>query len=201
LEKISEQQKERAQDSARSAKERDFALELGLSMAAKANRYKLCGQYVWYRQCGGCGAGRAETGLLHSPAKPCQGRTCEVCGRARSETKGKELTQRVEELQEVKGYSLRHIVVTVKYRPWLEEDVTVEAYRNRIVRAKSAISKLWKNRLREHQGSALYEQVEISPNGAVHIHLFHYGPFIKKEVLEGYLKSQYSEKGLAGSRR
>jgi hypothetical protein len=31
----------------------------------------------------------------------------------------------------------------------------------------------------------------------VHIHLFHYGPFIKKEVLEGYLKSQYSEIGFS----
>lgn len=197
LEKISEQKKKEAKDSTRSLKVREEALELGLSMEAKAKRYKLCGQYVWYRQCGGCGNGRAETGLLHSPAKPCQGRTCEVCGGVRSEVRGKELTERIKQLQEVEGYSLRHIVVTVKYRPWLEEDVTIEAYRNRIVRVKGAVGKLWKNRLKKDKGSALYEQIEISPFGAVHIHLLHYGPFIAKKKMEGYLKEQYPEIGFS----
>jgi hypothetical protein len=197
LEKISEQKKKEAQDLTLSLKVREEALELGLSMEAKAKRYKLCGQYVWYRQCGGCGNGRAETGLLHSPAKPCQGRTCEVCGGVRSEVRGKELTERIKQLQEVEGYSLRHIVVTVKYRPWSEEDVTIEAYRNRIVRVKKAVSKLWKNRLKKYKGSALYQQIEISPFGAVHVHLLHYGPYVAKKKMEGYLKEQYPEIGFS----
>jgi hypothetical protein len=197
LERIAEQKKKEAQDPTRSSRSKEEALELGLSMEAKAKRYKLCGQYVWFRQCQGCGAGRAETGVLHSPAKPCQGRTCEVCGGVRSETRGKELSERIKQLQEVEGYSLRHIVITVQYRPWLEEDVTIEAYRNRIVRVKEAVSKLWKNRLKENKGSALYEQIEISPFGAVHVHLLHYGPFVAKKKMEGYLKAQYSEIGFS----
>jgi hypothetical protein len=192
---IAESKKKRSSDEAERQDVREEQAYFAEALEKKAKRYESCGNFVWVSECEGCGVTRPESGVLHSPERSCQARTCEVCGRRRSMKNGKELWDKIEALSLVDGYSFRHITVTAKYNPWLDEDVSEDAYRERAKSLLGAIRALWKNVLKKQKGSGLYVKLEISEVGHLHAHVLHYGPYLAKPKLEKYLRKQYSKAG------
>jgi hypothetical protein len=192
---IAEKKRRRASEEGRTQKEREELLSFAESLEKKARRYEECGSFAWVSECESCGEARAESGVLYSPERSCQGRSCEVCGRRRSMSNARKLWKKIEALKLIDGYSFRHITITAKYNPLREEDVSEEAYRERAKGLLEAIRALWRNVLKKQKGSGLYVKLEISEVGHLHAHVLHYGPYLAKEKLEKYLKKQYSKAG------
>jgi hypothetical protein len=166
------------------------------SLLRRGTAFRLCATQARVDKCRDCGELRAGSGELTTPdgGYPCNERTCPYCDRREGARLRARLEAATESVEPRKGFSSKHITLTTQYDPGDEHDVTVEALRERALGLKHAIDVAWRKGLGQ-PGAGLFWRMELGDHGAVHAHLFYFGPFIPKDWLETTLKRAYDRCG------
>lgn len=182
------------------------------SLKRKMIGFRLCGLATTFRRCGACHTPRLLSGVYAPMGEslPCQGRTCEFCGRRRSARVVNELLNILDNMPRVKGYSVKHIVLTATYDPTNDGDLTVDAILDRVRGLETAARAIWnpkdtlgiKTRIGlKKPGAGLLRKLEFSVNGFLHLHLLYYGPHVVKQgadfTIEDLAKKAYPRAGFA----
>ena len=170
------------------------------SLNRKALSMRHCGSVTKVRQCT-CGAHRPGSGVLSAPTPLdhehpmfCTTRACPICARRAAQTVRHELAGVIKRVKPVDGYRWRHGTLTTQYDPSLEDDLTVEALRERAKGLQHAAKAMWSAELRQ-PGAGLYWALEIASGGFVHLHFLHFGPFIPKHKVEQVAHAAYERCG------
>ena len=81
------------------------------------------------------------------------------------------------ELPEVEGWRWQFFVLTTRYNPCDEEEVTWSALRSRARGLAGAVRRVWREVLKT-AGAGLYRTIECGNSGMVHANLLYYGPLV-----------------------
>jgi len=150
-------------------------------MLKRADRLERCGRSVEVRQCGDCGTDRPGSGRF---VQTCKLRCCPVCSGIKASNVASFTERAFDAIDEVDGYLWQNIVLTTKYDPTREDEVSVEALRSRAFLAAKMARAAWDKMLKVAPGAALLRTIEVSPSGMVHANLVYYGPPVMKENLD-----------------
>jgi len=151
-------------------------IEGGIELRSRAEALRRCGNKVSVRRCT-CGhepEGSGEFGLV---SRTCDARVCPSCAWKRARETEEWMVDVAKELPEEEGWRWQFFVLTSKYDPSNEEEVTAEALRSRARGMGRAVQAIWKEVLKV-DGAGLFRTIECGKSGMVHANLLYYGPMV-----------------------
>ena len=145
--------------------------KLRRSWKLKARDFELCGRRVGALACGACGAPHRASGTLIAS---CGLRICNVCARRRANTLRAELLHAFSLGDRPREMSLYFITFTLRYDPGSEDDLSIDGLRRRRQTVLDGVRYVWRIYL-QRRARAAVRAIEVSPRGAVHIHMLFHG--------------------------
>ena len=90
----------------------------------------------------------------------------------------------VDAIEPVEGYVWQFFVLSTRYNPRKESDLTIEALRSRALLCQKWAKTAW-SKLLKAPGAAMFRAIECSNRGMVHANLVYYGPPIPPVQIQG----------------
>jgi hypothetical protein len=152
------------------------------ALGRRLEEFLKCGQVVLVRTCGECGHDREGSGTFEG-TRTCKCRACASCGTIRARRVGEFMGEAYDRLRGDNGYRWQMVVITIRYDPEDEKDLSARGLRSRALLAEKAAKRAWEKVLKA-RGAGMLRSIEVSHRGHVHANLIYFGPPIEKDELD-----------------
>jgi hypothetical protein len=148
----------------------------------RLDEFMRCGQVLLVRSCRKCGGDREGSGTFEG-TRTCKCRACAACAWVRARRTSELMERAFDQVHGGSDYRWQMVVVTIRYDPEDDDDLSVAALRSRALLAGRVAKRVWKERLKKPDAGML-RSIEVSKRGHVHLNLIYYGPGIEKDEFE-----------------